>query len=261
MFDDRSKSGYDFSKIDKQARTTVITEEKKKIESNNNVSDAYKKLLSELETQKEQAKQDIKAEIIKHNSVQTPIENMPSSSYLKTFENKVIEDVTLEETLTEKPKEEEINEVDFDKLIEQTNSIEVDNSNIKKELKNIAPKPKKNFSFRIKLVAGVYCILVALFGGWVIGNAINISQTNSNIYETTHKTSEINANIIDIVSDIKQLDNASADPENETIVVKIVTEEIEITPETIIEPNEYKTSSNWFDVFCNWIASLFGGGK
>ena len=106
---------------------------------------------------------------------------------------------------------------------------------------------------------GVYCILVALFGGWVIGNSVNIAKTNASLYETTSKTTEINNNILDIISDIKNLDNATGNPDDETIVVKIVTEEIEITPEQITQPTEYKKPSNWFDILCNWIASIFGG--
>ena len=255
MFDDRSKTGYDFNKLDKLARTTVITEEKKKAE-NSNMSDAYKKLLSELEKSRTEEKQNIKEDIIKHTKNTTALDDMPSSAYLKSFENQVI---TYEENEEENKQEILNSQIEFDNLIEEAQNVEISNIPIKEVKK--ATKPKKNYSFRIKLVAGVYCIVVALFGGWVIGNTINISQINSAMYETSAKTSEINANIFDIVSDIKNLDNASGNPEDETLVVKIVTEEIEITPEAITQPNEYKQSSNWFDVLCNWISGLFGGGK
>ena len=267
MFEDRSKSNYSFSKMDQHARTLVALDEKEK-KQNKIESSAHKKLFGELEKPTTQeVKLSVKQDIIKHNDIVEPLEKMPSSSYLKTFENKFVGDLT-EESKTkeeqqnqfvEESNNETLNEIDFNKLIETTNNVKIDNSSINKEIKSITPKPKKNYSFRIKLVAGVYCILVALFGGWVISNTINITNTNSGIYDVTSKTSEVNANIFDIISDIKQLDNASGDPENETIVVKIATEEIQITPETIIEPNKYEVSSNWFDVFCNWIAGLFGG--
>ena len=85
-----------------------------------------------------------------------------------------------------------------------------------------------------------------MFGCWVISNTINISQTNSYLYEATARTTEINNNILDIIGDIEKLDSVSSDPEDDTIVVKIVTEEIQITPEAIREPNDYQKSSNGF---------------
>ena len=195
MFDDRSKTSYDFNKLDKLARTTVITEEKKKIESQN-VSDAYKKLLGELDKPKAEAKTEIKQEIIKHTKVQSSIDELPSSAYLKTFENQIAVDEEEEQVIQENEIK-STSELNFDNLIEEANQIQLNNVSNNKEVKKLS-KPKKNFSFRIKLVAGVYCIIVALFGGWVIGNTVNISKMNSQLYETTAKTSEINANIFNI---------------------------------------------------------------
>lgn len=251
MFEDRSKTGYDFNKFDNQARVKVITEEKKE---NKQQSLAHQMLFGEVKKQStEEVKQEVKATILKQNKAEEQIENMPSSAYLKTFENKTIDEFEVKEEQAEQTKE-----INFEKLLEETNGIAIEKS-VTKEIQNVVPKPKKNYSFRIKLVTGVYCILVALFGGWVISNTINISNTNASLYETTIQTTEINNNILDIISDIKQLDNASSDPEDETIVVKIITEEINIKPEAITNPNNYQKSSNWFDVICNWISGLFGG--
>ncbi|MBQ9786415.1 MAG: hypothetical protein IJW25_03000, partial [Clostridia bacterium] len=66
-------------------------------------------------------------------------------------------------------------------------------------------------------------------------------------------------NILSIMSKLKELDNATGNPEDESITVKIITQEIDITPEAIVQPNTYEKSSNWFDVLCNWFGSLFGG--
>lgn len=256
MFEDRSKTGYNFEKLDKYARTQVIVENTNSQSQNQKALDAHKKLFGpKEETPKQELKQQIKEELISPKSSEH-LNNLPSSSYLKQFENQIVEEV--EPSLEEENKI-KTDEVNFESLIESSDEVEVNNKVINKELKTIAPKPKKNYSFRIKLVSGVYCILVALFGGWVIGNTINISDLNTSLYETTNTTETVNANILEIISNINNLNNATSNPEDETIVVKIITEEIEINPEPITEPNEYQESSNWFDVFCNWISSIFGG--
>ena len=137
--------------------------------------------------------------------------------------------------------------------------VKIDEKAINKELKDIAPTPKKSYSFRIKLVTGVYCILVALFGGWVIGNAVDIARTNANIYETALEQERVSADIEKIILKIKNFDDASQNPEDDSTVKKMITETIETTPEAPVEPNEYVVESNWFDVFCNWLSKLFGG--
>ena len=250
MFDDRSKQNNGYENF---ARTTIEVLEKTEIKPQtheNKISDVKKNLSLNSNSQNEP---NLFADISRKK-----LEEIPSSVYLKKFENQKIEDIEQIKTEMTEKKDSEF-EVDFINLLNSAENIEVDTKAISKELSKETPKPKKNFSFRIKLVTGVYCILVALFGGWGIGNTINISQTNSYLYETTAKTTEINNNIVDIIGDLTKLDSVSGDPEDDTIVVKIVAEEIDIKPEAINKPNDYQKSSNWFDVICNWIASLFGG--
>ena len=251
MFEYRSKSKYDFKKFDNEARTKVQVLEKVKEKS-----DAHKKLFGAPEKKsKDVLTQKVKEEVI--NPKYNPnIEELPSSQYLKQFENQIVE---VQEDTAQDNAIEQGSEMDFISLLDTAKDVEIDTKRINKELENVVAKPKKNYSFRIKLITGVYCILVALFGGWVISNTINISQTNSYLYEATARTTEINNNILDIIGDIEKLDSVSSDPEDDTIVVKIVTEEIQITPEAIREPNDYQKSSNGFDTFCNWISSIFGG--
>ncbi len=256
MFEDRSKN-YSFEKIDSAARTTVST---LNASETKNMTEAQKRLFSN----------EVSKPILQpHTNIE--VENLPSSKYLQSFnknltvgeaieaekmqsqENKVEEKVSAQ---TEQKQESNIN---FDKLIEESQEIKVDEKIINKELKKINPTPKKNYSFRIKLVAGVYCILVALFGGWVISNAVNISRTNASVYETVSKTKEVDANIESIILKIKKYDDASKDPEDSSVLKEMITTTIETTPETITEPNEYVEKSNWFDAFCNWISRLFGG--
>ena len=97
MFEDRSKSNYDFSKIDKQARTIVSIEKKEKSQ-NQYISSAYKKLFGEVEkTTLQEEKQILKSEIIKHGNYSKNVEDLPSSSYLKSFENMVAGELDIKE--------------------------------------------------------------------------------------------------------------------------------------------------------------------
>ena len=258
MFEDRTKN-YDFNKIDSAVRTKVITENTEKSAS---MTDAQKKLFT--------AKQPIKESqpiLTPHKSVS--LNDLPSSKYLQSFSNNLTvgeAEEQLQSQIYETPKEKtqlvEDSTIDFDKMIEEASEIKLDSKPIKKEIEKISQSPKKNYSFRIKLVAGVYCILVALFGGWVIGNAIDISHTNANIYETISETKEIESNIAsikDIVLKIKNLDDGSKNPEDDSLIKEMITKTIETTPEATTEPNEYTIESNWFDVFCNWLSKIFGG--
>lgn len=247
MFEDRTK--YDFNKIDKNARVVVEVAEDK-IQK----SDAHKKLFGA----KEQVSAQQKKDEIKQSIKQKNLDELPSSAYLKSFENQIAVLPEDEQEETAEVVEKKETEIDFVSLLESETDNKIDNIKIKKELEKAQPKPKKNYSFRIKLVTGVYCILVALFGGWVIGNAVTISKTNASLYETLSQNSQVNQNIIDILGDLAKLDSVSSNPEDDTIVVKIATEEIEITPEAINKPNDYQKESNWFDIICNWIAGLFG---
>ena len=262
MFEDRSnKNGYDFSKYDKHARTQVVVDEKK---AENN-SQAYRTLFTnEKPKVEEKPKTDIlgrvrKEEIKSDIKIEDKLSNLPSSAYLRQFENQITPEIEDEE-IQEQESEIETENVDFSKLIDMSENVEVSNVKIKKELKKISSEPKKSFSFRIKLVAGVYCILVALFGGWVIGNTIDLIQTNNNLNNALVKTEEINADIADVLIKMEQLDSVSPDDrKDDSLLVKITTETIEITPEAIENPNDFEESSNWFDIVCDSISGIFGG--
>lgn len=264
MFEDRSKNGnYDFSKYDKHARTQVVVDEKK-VETNNQ---AYKTLfLNQKPKIEEKTKTDILGrvkteEIMKDESKQDRLSTLPSSAYLRQFENQIATEVE-EESLSKEVETIEVEEksIDFSKLIDMSDNVEMVNKTINKEIKKINLEPQKSFSFRIKLVTGVYCILVALFGGWVIGNTIDLIQTNNNINNAVTSTEKVNTDIADVLIKMEQLDSVSPDDrKDDSLLVKITTETIEITPEAIESPNEYEKSSNWFDVVCDAISGIFGG--
>jgi len=258
MFEDRSKIKFDFKKYDNNARVQTLEENQKRA---HNMSEAQKKLFTN------QPKENKKVSILdkKENVQQTEIKS-PNYKYLEKFNNQMTVGEYSESKEMKPTIKEEIQE---DKKVFDTELLKFDNNNnnlVKDEIKlqnksQIAGSPKKNYSFRIKLIAGVYCILVALFGGWVIGNSIDIAKVNNDIHSTISKTqdinSQINTNIDKIVLKISQFDKASEDSSD--LVVDMVTQTIDIAPEKIIQPNEYKVKSNWFDAFCNWLLRLFGG--
>ena len=266
MFNDRSKN-YDFNKLDQNARTQVIL---KKQEESQDLTEAQKTLFATTQHKPE------KEVSLFSKKLNPDTSNLASTKYLQSFDkNMTVEQAqqfveqSQEETTLIKEQETQVYEqemveqklesnVDFEHLIEEAQSVKIDDKLIKNELANATPAPKKSYSFRIKLVTGVYCILVALFGGWVIGNAVDIAQTNSSLYETVSSNQELNAEIGKIVLKIKNFDSASKNPEDGGILTEMATEIIDVIPEDIIQPNEYVVESNWFDVLCNWIGKLFG---
>lgn len=259
MFEDRTGNGkYDFSRYDKIARTQTLVEEKQEVQ---NESEAHKKLFNYAQIKKEEDEKLKSRPLFEHKENHKNTDNLPSSKYLNQFQNQTIDDVEIEVDKAEnkaiEPKEIEKSNMDFESLV--NTSKEVVGEVKQNQQPESMPAPKKNYSFRIKLVTSVYCILVALFGGWVITNAVNLARTNAEIYETTSSTEQVNQNITDIVSNINNLNNASSNPDDNTALVRIASEEITIIPEETVPPNEYKEQSNWFDAFCNWISGLFGG--
>lgn len=250
MFEDRTNN-YDFSKLDKNARTVVITESKR---DETSMTKAQKTLFSSKE---HAVKQPV---LSAHENLD--VSNLPSSKYLQSFENTLtVGEAEQADKLEVASKEEQKEQpsINFDDVLNETNISSATSKIVQKELKNVTPPPKKNYSFRIKLVASVYCILVALFGGWVIGNSIDIVNTNANVYDAISETKEVEANIGKIVLKIKNFDDASKDPEDDSLLKEMIIETVDTTPEAIIEPNEYTEKSNWFDVFCNWLSGIFGG--
>lgn len=266
MFNDRSKN-YDFNKLDQNARTQVIL---KKQETSQDLTEAQKTLFATTHKTPE------KEVSLFSKNLNTDTSSLASTKYLQSFDkNMTVEQAqqfaeqSQEEIAPIQEQKTQINEqemieqevktnVDFEHLIEEAQSVKIDDKLIKSELANANSAPKKSYSFRIKLVTGVYCILVALFGGWVIGNAVDIAQTNSSLYETVSSNQELNAEIGKIVLKIKNFDSASKNPEDGGILTEMATEVIDVIPEEIIQPNEYVVESNWFDVLCNWLAKLFG---
>lgn len=139
--------------------------------------------------------------------------------------------------------------------IEQTGEEIID-----KEL-NTYSKKSNNYKFRFNLLTSVFCCLIAILGGWVIGNAIEIASTNSQIVSEIGKGEEYQVNIIEYLSKIGKLDdNVSQSPPNpEDGSLFPIEEIIPITPQPLEDTTAYEQESNWFDKICNWLKNLFGG--
>lgn len=142
-------------------------------------------------------------------------------------------------------------------------SLEIKETNdeqIEKELsENLSQKPKSN-KFRFRLIACAFACLVALTGGWVIGNIVEISKTSTQIAEVTQTNSEYEVNIAKLINKIRKIDNSGddlSDPSDGSLLP--IEEIITITPQAQSDVTEYQKDSNWFDKICNFFRNLFGG--
>ncbi len=131
---------------------------------------------------------------------------------------------------------------------------------IEKEL-NTYSKKSNNYKFRFNLLTSVFCCLLAILGGWVIGNTIEIASTNSQIVSEVSKGEEYQVNIIEYLTKIGKLDdNVNQTPPNpEDGSLLPIDEIIPITPQPLEDTTAYEQESNWFDKICNWLKNLFGG--
>lgn len=131
---------------------------------------------------------------------------------------------------------------------------------IKEELEEHSKDQTKGYKFKFRLLTGVFCCLLAILTGWVIGNAVEIASTGSQIATEVTKGEDYSVNIAKYLSKISKLDNANKDmasPEDGSLLP--IEEIIPVTPQPLDEPTEYEHESNWFDKICNWFKNLFGG--
>lgn len=210
----------------------------------------------EYHTQKAKQVQERSAEV-------APKQDILQQTKQQTQEIQEIEPEIQEETLEQQAEnevedkvEEEIDQALFGTIdeIESTGEKEIE-----EEIKAFSKPNKKGFAFRFKLMTGVFCLLIALFGGWVIGNAVQISSTSAQIAQSTVDKEVYDANLLSYLSKISQLDNWNENNVNSDSALIPIEEVIPITPTPLEDPTSYERESNWFDKICNWISNLFGG--
>ncbi len=127
-----------------------------------------------------------------------------------------------------------------------------------KEVESIQNSSQKSCKFRFRLLTGVFCCIMAILVGWIIGNSIEIVSTSNQIATETANQQEYNVNIAEYLSKISRLDSdTSQTPDDDSLLP--IDEIITITPQPLENPTEYEEESNWFDSICNWLRNLFGG--
>lgn len=129
------------------------------------------------------------------------------------------------------------------------------------EIESTNKSNQKGYKFRFRLLTGVFCCLMAILVGWIIGNSIELASTSSNIATESATSQEYNVNIAQYLSKIEKLNDATDDvpPQPGEGSLLPIEEVITITPQPLDDPTEYEQESNWFDSICNWLRHLFGG--
>ena len=181
---------------------------------------------------------------------QEVIEEIPANFVEEKFEK-------IEQTLEEQVENQQI---ESESLFGEIDKIETSNEeDIEEEIQAYTKPNPKGYSFRMRLCTGVMCLLIALFGGWIIGNAIEIASTSAQIAETEIAKDAYEANLVSYLQKISQLDNWNDNNINSDSTLIPIEEIIPIIPTPLEDPTAYERESNWFDKICNWLSNLFGG--
>lgn len=171
------------------------------------------------------------------------------------------EDERQEETKEQNIENQQPSEQSLDNLFSKSLEIEeTKDEQIDEQLNQTKNQKPKNSKFRFRLLSCVFACLVAITGGWIIGNIIEISQTSTQISEVTTSNSKYSADILKLLNNIRKLDNTDTtvpNPEDGSLLP--IEEFIQITPDPLEDVTEYQKESNWFDKICNFIKNLFGG--
>jgi hypothetical protein len=174
-------------------------------------------------------------------------------------EKELVPEPVQEEPTIQTEHVEEVEE-DYSEQIESlySTSLSIESTNdeqLEEELNSYSKNDTKSYKFRFRLLTGVFCCLLALLGGWIIGNVVEITSTNAKITTAT----EYSVNLKDLISNISRTDQneTPASPSDGTLLP--IEEIIPITPLPLDEPTSYEEESNWFDKVCNWFNNIFGG--
>lgn len=181
-------------------------------------------------------------------------EHIKASHYGTYSTNEKIEEVPQQEEQTVEQNEE--TEEQIDSLYATSLTLESTNDeNLEKEINSYSKTETKSYKFRFRLLTGVFCCLLALLGGWIIGNVIEIASTNSQITSAT----EYSVNLKDLITNISRTDqeDTPSSPSDGSLIP--IEEIIPITPQPLENPTDYEEESNWFDKICNWLNNVFGG--
>ena len=167
-----------------------------------------------------------------------------------------------EQVVQEVAKDEEKNEEQIlDDLFADSLEIkETQDKQLEKQINESSSAKPKSYKFRFRLLGCVFACLIALSGGWIIGNIVDIVKTNAQIAEVTQTNNEYSANLAQLIKKISKIETGEQHPSSPSDGSLLPIEEIiPITPEPLEDVTEYEQHSNWFDKICNWLKNLFGG--
>ena len=257
--------------IKEYARTVVLEPQtKSKIEDSSKIKEVAREILNlfsknvlqntEIESKKQEPP-------IIQQKVEKPVVQKNTETIIQkpTIKNVEVEDKKEQEISMDKEKVDK-NDENIENQVESlyNSSLSIQSTtdeNIKKELNTYDNSKPKGYQFRIRLLTGVFCCIFAILGGWIIGNAVDIASTSSQISSEIAKGEEYKVNIVEYLAKISKLDSAnesSPPPSGEGALIPI-DEIIPITPQPLEDTTAYTEESNWFDKICNWFKNLFGG--
>ena len=163
------------------------------------------------------------------------------------------EQVAKEDTKTEEQK--------LDDLFADSLEIKgTQDKQLEKQINESSSATQKSYKFRFRLLGCVFACLIALSGGWIIGNVVDIVKTNAEIAEVAQSNNEYSANLVQLINKISKIKTGEQHPSDADKGSLLPIEDIiPITPEPLEDVTEYEQHSNWFDKICNWLKNLFGG--
>ena len=209
------------------------------------------------EQEKPKAQTTSKNEVLEALKQKIEEERIQNALRLEEERKKLEEKAQQEEQL----ENEEQNNQDIEEQVESLYNSSLSEEEIKDSISSATNEKTKSYKFRFRLLTGVFCCLIAILTGWVIGNSIEIANTSSQIASQVAQGKEYEANVVKYMYKISNIENKTQgtppNPEDGNLLP--IEEVITITPQALEEPTEYEHESNWFDKICNWLRNLFGG--
>lgn len=244
--------------LDKPTKSAESTQPQPSVHTALNInlfsSDSLTKKQPETTAVTESQDKDEKLEKLKQQIMQTQREKQQKELEIKKAEK---------EQQKAEAKKEEQKEEEQEKVVESLYDASLlikpsENEDVEKELQNLTNEGQKSYKFRFRLLTGVFCCIMAILVGWIIGNSIELATTSEQIASSTATQEEYNVNIAEYLSKISRLDKQKPDGPSDDSLLPI-DEIITITPQPLEDPTAYEEESNWFDSICNWLIHLFGG--
>lgn len=203
-------------------------------------------------------------EIVEDNSFEISDEaKMQSRKFFKfgqkpKKEKRKFESFEIVKTFTPKEKSGENN--DFDKILEVSNSGEINESVVTTMSSTKQQKVKMKLRPRGKLILIAISMVIILLSSLCISNAVKINNLNS---EITNVSSQIDIQDLKIDTAIKKLGSLTDEVKSDDTALRLELEKCTDASEVNLYERQSlakpQAKHNWFDKFCNFISKIFGG--